>query len=371
MNCRRLTVSCASVILGLVMGANGNAEEGTFEATAQAPILAGDRVRARERALEDGLRQAVAQAAEGLLGPEQAAARESELKLRLYPKARSYVASYRILDEGPQPNGNFQVHVAAQVTTTKLFRDLGAPPAEAAAAAARPPPKIARAVLCLGERSGVAEQAVLGKAVTQMLAAHGIEVRALEAGCDEETALRAAVAGGAQATVLGALELKPAGPIRGTGLEGAHARARLRWIVREGLVSAEASAERDGYGQGFEQASRAAGREAAEEAARAMMARLDEGRAEPPQAGVSVRLAHLSSYQDFLALKRGLEALPGVSAVEPRRFGPEGVELAVSTRLLAPQIGAALERLEQARFIARPAGERGLVVQPAAPPELP
>ena len=47
----------------------------------------GDRVRARERALDEALRQAVEQAAGTVLEPDELVARASDLKLRIYPKA--------------------------------------------------------------------------------------------------------------------------------------------------------------------------------------------------------------------------------------------------------------------------------------------
>ncbi len=77
-----------------------------FEALGQAPIVAGDRVRARERALDEALRQAVEQATATVLEPAELVARASDLKLRIYPKAKSYVSTYRILDEGEQPPGD-------------------------------------------------------------------------------------------------------------------------------------------------------------------------------------------------------------------------------------------------------------------------
>src|ERR1700761_3081977 len=120
------------------------AQEPLFEALGQAPIVAGDRVRARERALDEALRQAVEQATATVLEPSDLVARASDLKLRIYPKAKSYVANYRILDEGEQPPGTFQVHLSASVATGRLARDLSASPTNAPAAAAR---KL-RAVVC-------------------------------------------------------------------------------------------------------------------------------------------------------------------------------------------------------------------------------
>src|ERR1700761_6882645 len=114
------------LVLALVVGfaLPALAQEPLFEALGQAPIVAGDRVRARERALDEALRQAVEQATATGLEPTELVARASDLKLRVYPKAKSYVANYRILDEGEQPPGTFQVHLSASVATGRLARDL-------------------------------------------------------------------------------------------------------------------------------------------------------------------------------------------------------------------------------------------------------
>src|SRR5207253_8057244 len=100
------------------------AQEPMFEALGQAPIVAGDRVRARERALDEALRQAVEQATATVLEPGDLVTRASDLKLRIYPKAKSYVSTYRVLDESENPPGTFQVHLSAAVATGKLARDL-------------------------------------------------------------------------------------------------------------------------------------------------------------------------------------------------------------------------------------------------------
>src|SRR5690242_18940772 len=86
----------------LLLGSGMMADEPTFEALGQAPVVGGDRVRARERALDEALRQAVEQAASTLLDPDALVARASDLRLRIYPRARTYVGSYRVLEEGEQ-----------------------------------------------------------------------------------------------------------------------------------------------------------------------------------------------------------------------------------------------------------------------------
>src|SRR5262245_66371871 len=90
-----------SIAIALALGATvavarpAAAQEPLFEALGQAPIVAGDRVRARDRALDEALRSAVEQATATVLEPSDLVARASDLKLRIYPKARNYVANYR------------------------------------------------------------------------------------------------------------------------------------------------------------------------------------------------------------------------------------------------------------------------------------
>src|SRR2546423_8561701 len=119
------------------------AQEPMFEALGQAPIVAGDRVRARERALDEALRQAVEQATATVLEPAELVARASDLKLRIYPKAKTYITTYRILDEGELPPGTFQVHLSAAVATARLARDLST-----TTGVTVPSTRKARAVVC-------------------------------------------------------------------------------------------------------------------------------------------------------------------------------------------------------------------------------
>src|SRR3954452_18493220 len=113
-----------AALIVMLLAAPALAQEPIFEVLGQGPIVAGDRVRARERALDEALRQAVEQATATVLEPGELVARASDLKLRIYPKAKAYVTTYRILDEGENPPGMFQVHLSAAVATARLARDL-------------------------------------------------------------------------------------------------------------------------------------------------------------------------------------------------------------------------------------------------------
>src|SRR5215471_9426991 len=73
--------------------------------SAQSPVVGGNAAAARERALDDALRQAVDQALADLLGPEVRTAQSKGIKT-LEARARSYVRRYRALEEG-EANGTY------------------------------------------------------------------------------------------------------------------------------------------------------------------------------------------------------------------------------------------------------------------------
>jgi hypothetical protein len=353
------------LLMVLLLAGVARADEPSFESLGQAPVVAGDRVRARERALDEALRQAVEQAAATVLDPAELVARASDLKLRIYPRARSYVANYRVLDEGDAPGGLYQVHLSAQVATGRLGRDLGG-------AAARPPAASVkkRAVLCVAA-AGDAASAPDG-ALRALLGARGVEALSPGAVCSDEAAVAAARAGGAQAALVGALELAPEGAIRGTERVAAHAHARLRLLELDGRSAAESSAERYAYEATPARAAEAAAAASLGEAAEALapaIARRWSG--EAPTGGVRVRLARLQRWADYATVTRALGAVPGVSAVEPRRFAHGEAELLVRTASTAAQLVPALARQLPAdgRVTARAEGELGLVVDIAPPAE--
>jgi hypothetical protein len=90
------------------------------------------------------------------------------------------------------------------------------------------------------------------------------------------------------------------------------------------------------------------------------------------QGGVAVRLGNVQRYADYVAVQRALSALPGVAAVEPRRFARGAVELLVRTASTAAQLAGALERLPPAgvRVTASTDGD-GLRLEIAALPAPP
>jgi hypothetical protein len=333
------------------------AQEASFEALGQAPVVGGDRVRARERALEEALKQAVEQATSTVLEPSALVARSSDLRLRIYPKARSYVSNYRVLDEGEQA-GVFQMHISAQVATARLARDLAAP--GDAKSAARPVSR-ARAVVCVHTEGGPLPS--VDKAARELVTVRNVDAIPGPAACTDEAAAQAAQAAGAQGALTAAVEATPAGPIRGTDKVAAHARAQLHLIEAGGRVSAEGSGERDAYDATVERAAESAARAAVVEAARTLQPALQaKWSNDVPTGGVGVHLAGVARYADYLAVERALAALPGVGGVEPRRFSRGEVDLLVRTASTAAQLRSGLERMPPAgvRISGAPDGDAQL-----------
>ena len=317
-----------------------------FEALGQAPIVAGDRVRARERALDEALRQAVEQATATVLEPAELVARASDLQLRIYPKAKAYVTTYRILDEGEQTPGIFQVHLSAAVATARLARDLSTTSSVVAPTTTR---KL-RAVVCAnvqGDGVDAAPQATAERALREIVAARNVEPMPGPQPCDVPSATGVLRSGTAQAALIADVQVTPGGDIRGTTFVGAGARATVKLVEPDGRVSAAGDGERGGYAPSASDAATAAARAAVVEAARAIDPALaqrwsaDAG----PAGGVIVRVRGIERWVEYQALMRALAALPGVAAVEPRRFLRGEIDLIVHTASAASQLAGHLSRV--------------------------
>jgi len=79
----------------------------------QAPVVGGNAAGARERALDDAIKQAVNQALATLVDPQTRAAQAKALKA-IEAKARSFVPRYRTLEDG-EANGVYTIRIEAEV----------------------------------------------------------------------------------------------------------------------------------------------------------------------------------------------------------------------------------------------------------------
>jgi hypothetical protein len=338
------------------LAATVRAEEAWFESVGKVQVTGADRVKARERALEEALRLAVEAGSATVLDPAGLQAHASDLRLRVYPRARSYVATWRILDEGVDGEV-FHVHLSAQVLTARLAHDLE--PAQGSNASNLAATR-QRAVVCFAANGAVPpspEGAIRG--IGTLLGARGVEAVAGPSFCTDEAAAQAARAQGAEGAIAGTLEASSAGTIRGTDRVAAHARAVVHLVEPGGRISAEATAEREAYESTLELAAQAAAKDAAAEAiAQLETALAAKWPANPGSAsGVIVRLVGVARYLEYQQVARALAAVPGVASVEARAFGRGEIELHVRTTASASQLAGLLER--------RPLPEMRLEVQSA------
>jgi hypothetical protein len=114
--------------------------------TGQAPVVGGNAAGARERALEDAIRQAVDLAINELVVDPQARAAQGKTIRAIEAKAHSFIGSYRTLEEG-EANGVYTMRVQVEVDRSGIQNKIdrgGAPPLPS------PPPRaIAPAVVVL------------------------------------------------------------------------------------------------------------------------------------------------------------------------------------------------------------------------------
>jgi hypothetical protein len=312
--------------------------------------MAGDRAVARERALEEAMRQAVQQATGQLLTPAQVVARASQLRLGVYPKARNYITTYRVLDEREQPPGTFEISISAQVDTQRLARALSASTPQSNVPTASAPLK-RQVTVCAAARPGDALSVPdLEAVVARQLKAEAIDAVSATGACTPEEGSKEARARGTAAAVIAAVELVPAAgevsgalAIRGTERVSVRARASIRLVEPDGRVSGEGNGDEDAYDVSRDRAASGAARGALEEAGRALWPILG-GRfsAALPSGVVAVRVTGARSYEEVQRVTRMLGALPGVSGVEPRRFHTGGVELVVRSGQRASQLAAEL-----------------------------
>src|SRR5262245_58261650 len=143
------------------------------QALGQAPIVAGNRVSARDRALDEALKQAVDQALTYVLDPDSRLRAQAALRRDLLPRARTYAPSYRVLDEHEAPGKLFQVQLEARVDTAALRRDAvalagagGGPPIRGQPPATPPPvPGRPRVLIATaGPATDVVRRALEGRA---------------------------------------------------------------------------------------------------------------------------------------------------------------------------------------------------------------
>jgi hypothetical protein len=316
-------------------------EPGMRMVTGQAPVVGGNAAGARERALDDAVRQAVDQTLGELADPQTRGAHAKEVKA-LLAKARSFIPRYRTLEEG-EVNGNYTLRLEVVVDELALRRRIERWSAGAAPTA---PPVAApqRVFLVAAERATPAAALVPALAVAF---GAGRAVAAPE-GVDPSPsgAIQAAARAGMARAALVSASVEDEGALRGVGRVAIACRATARLYA---APAATPVGERQAATRVFAEEP-AAGRadclnQLAAELRVGIEGALAAGPARPSgDMQVLTVDATLTEPAAVPALLKSLRALGAVSNAELHRVAGGHAELKIWTRSPPEALVAALSR---------------------------
>lgn len=317
---------------------NPSGSPGVQVGIAQATIVGGNIASARERALSDALKQAVAQAVDAIV-PEATRAAHPKVAAQILGRARSYVRRYRTLEEGELPGHLYGVRVEADIDEPAVHRafDRGA---AAAAPGTSSTAEGGRAIYLLVV-NGPAEAQT---AVTAALSATGARVeQAPPSPADGSRLAAAASSVNAFAVALVEGSATPEGKVRGPGVDSVSCALGVRLVApATGALLAEENVTLRAFSEREERA-RA---DCFSHAASAVIPRLAPvaRSAGSNELRTVVVDAEISEPAAVPALIKTLRALGSVSAVDLRRLLPGRAEIWVRTRLGGSALAAALTR---------------------------
>src|SRR5579872_6101024 len=308
--------------------------------SAQVPVVGGNSAGARERALDEALRQTVDLALSDIVDAPTRAAQAKPIRA-LMARARGYVKRYRTLEEG-ESGAAYVMRVEAEVDEIALRRAAekwsATAPVLATAPAARP-----AALSLLVVTSGVPEA---GPALVAALGAVGIAAREGDATLtDPPRALAAAARAGLGGVAFLSASLTDEGTVRGPGKEAVACHLGARVLAAPG---GQAIAESDAAPRAFADRPAAARSECLARGVSELAGRLVPIAASGASGGAELRAvtvdAAISEPAALPALLKALRSLGAVSAAELRRLGGGHAELKVETRLSGAALAAALAR---------------------------
>ncbi len=319
---------------------------GAHIVTGQAPVVGGNAAGARERALDDAIKQAVNQSLAALVDPQTRAAQAKTLKA-IEAKARSFVPRYRTLEEG-EANGVYTIRLEAEVDEILLRRKLerGTP--------AVPPPatpvKIgAPGMLVAAADKGEASAAFVPGLVSALSSA-GVRARAGDPG---ETSAGAAAQAAARASLeqaaLVTSEVVPEGMVRGTGRVAISCRANVRLVaapagstVAERAATARVFVDAEKAADGASQCRTQLGADLAGRLAGAA----PSGSAATPAGDLRAVTVDADVIEPAAIpeLVKSLRGIGAVSAAELTRVSAGRVEIRVRTRAAPAAVAAGLSR---------------------------
>ena len=321
---------------------------GAYVVTGQAPVVGGNAAGARERALDDAIKQAVDQALATLVDAQARAAQAKTMKA-IEAKARSFVPRYRTLEEG-ETNGVYAIRLEAEVDEIALRRRLERGTTSTAPPLVTPGRTGAPGVLVAAGDKGEGSAAFVAGLVAALSSA-GVRARAGDAG---ETSSAAAAQAAARASLeqaaLVTAESVPEGMVRGTGRVAVSCRANVRLLaapagntVAERAATARVFVEAEKAADGPSQCRAQLGADLAGRLAGAT----STGGAGAAAAGdlrtVSVD-ADVVEPAAIPELVKSLRGVGAVSAAELTRVSAGRAEIKVRTRAAPAALAAALSR---------------------------
>ena len=330
------------------------AQTGDRVVTADAPIVNGNAVMAKQRALAEAFRQAVERAFSDLLkesggGAQPLSGGLMQLKASFANRGQRFVRSYRILEQ-EEGNGRLRLQIEADVDTALLRREMerarGASGVELTTAPMRPG---GPAILVGGDLSEEASTTVVKTFIAGGVPAQSVAVR------DEAPLVAAAARQGAQALWLAATSFGE-GSIRGAS----------RISVLHGRLSSVGSGARaanlEGSDRGFS-GDEAAARLACWQRVAATLARQVSTLLRPIPAGARYVTLDLEVVEPaaLMLLVQVVKRLGAVTAAEVRHVTTSQAEVRVFTRMSGREIEAALIRDVAGRLLVaelKPPGDR-------------
>jgi hypothetical protein len=316
---------------------------GARVATGQAPVVGGNAAGARERALDEAMRQAVDLALGDLADAPMRAAQAKAVRA-IEAKARNFVPRYRTLEEG-EANGVYTVRIEAEVDDVALRRRIDTW-TETSPAAAPPPPGTPGLLIVPGDR--LASTSAFMASLVAALSSSNVRARAAEAGGDftVATAARAAARASLGNAALVSAIVTDEGALRGTGRVATACRGTARLLAAR---SAAVVSERAASARVFTNRADAGHTSCLERLAR------DLGDQLVAAVSVSIGLgsadlrvltldADVVEPQAVTALLKSVRSVGAVSAAELQRVSAGRVEIRVRTRAQAGPLAAALSR---------------------------
>ena len=313
----------------------------------QAPVVGGNAAGARERALDDAIKQAVNQTLAAILDPQARAAQAKALKA-IEAKARSFVPRYRTLEEG-EANGVYTIRLEAGVDETALRRRIerGTSPGLPAVTPAKAG---APGMLVAAADKGEGSAAFVASLVTALSAA-SVRARAGEPG---ETSAAAAAQAASRASLeqaaLVTSDIVPEGMVRGTGRVAVSCRANVRLVaapagstVADRAATARVFVDADKSADGAGQCRAQLGADLAGRLAGATAPGAGGGGPTGDLRVVTVD-ADVVEPAAIPELIKSLRAIGAVSAAELTRVFTGRAEIRVRTRAAPSALSAALSR---------------------------